>query len=213
MGVGMDTGTSAQEQGKATTPSHQQRQDVRPGADAPAPGVDSKLSPVSGRLRSLSNSFEQSALPEGFSAATGNFASTIFASRPSGSPKPAGAAIKAPATQESQESTSSRADTDRTHTSITQFTEEPAAAAPFPNGYHFPPRRNFWQSTKLGLAAFWEYFTTPLGFIVTIYGLNIVAWGGMLFLLLCNAGTVHSPLCIVPLLIDLASPGHVLPDL
>jgi len=24
-------------------------------------------------------------------------------------------------------------------------------------------------------------------FVVTIYGLNVVAWGGMLFLLLCNA--------------------------
>jgi len=28
---------------------------------------------------------------------------------------------------------------------------------------------------------------TPLGFCITIYGLNIVAWGGMLFLLMCNA--------------------------
>jgi hypothetical protein len=37
------------------------------------------------------------------------------------------------------------------------------------------------------LIAFWKYFTTPVGFLVTIYGLNIVAWGGMLFLLLCNA--------------------------
>jgi hypothetical protein len=28
---------------------------------------------------------------------------------------------------------------------------------------------------------------TPLGFAIFIYGLNVVAWGGMLFLLLCNA--------------------------
>jgi hypothetical protein len=28
---------------------------------------------------------------------------------------------------------------------------------------------------------------TPLGFLITLYGLNIIAWGGMLFLLLCNA--------------------------
>lgn len=69
--------------------------------------------------------------------------------------------------------------------------QEPPAAAPFPNGYHFPPRHTFAQSTKLGLLSFWRYFTTPLGFLVTIYGLNIVAWGGMLFLLLCNAGKVH----------------------
>jgi len=40
---------------------------------------------------------------------------------------------------------------------------------------------------KLGSISFWHYFMTPLGFVVTIYGLNVVAWGGMLFLLLCNA--------------------------
>ena len=66
---------------------------------------------------------------------------------------------------------------------------EPAAAAvaPFTNGYHFPPKHFFGQSMKLGCIAFWNYFLTPLGFVITIYGLNVVAWGGMLFLLLCNA--------------------------
>jgi len=66
---------------------------------------------------------------------------------------------------------------------------EPAAAAvaPFANGYHFPPKHSFGQSMKLGCIAFWNYFLTPLGFVITIYGLNVVAWGGMLFLLLCNA--------------------------
>ncbi|KAH7127723.1 hypothetical protein EDB81DRAFT_846534 [Dactylonectria macrodidyma] len=64
---------------------------------------------------------------------------------------------------------------------------EPAGAAPFPNGYHFPPKHTFVQSTSLGLRASWRYFLTPLGFCVIIYGLNVVAWGGMLFLLLCNA--------------------------
>jgi hypothetical protein len=63
----------------------------------------------------------------------------------------------------------------------------PAAAAPYPNGYHFPPSKSFGQSTLEGLKAFGNYFMTPLGFLVTIYGLNVVAWGGMLFLLLCNA--------------------------
>ncbi|GFF39655.1 hypothetical protein IFM58399_05657 [Aspergillus lentulus] len=33
----------------------------------------------------------------------------------------------------------------------------------------------------------WRWITTPKGFFITIYGLNIVAWGGMLFLLICNA--------------------------
>ncbi|KAL2813959.1 hypothetical protein BJX63DRAFT_420967 [Aspergillus granulosus] len=35
--------------------------------------------------------------------------------------------------------------------------------------------------------AFTRWVLTPLGFLITIYGLNIIAWGGMLFLLLCNA--------------------------
>ncbi|RKK67907.1 hypothetical protein BFJ69_g14092 [Fusarium oxysporum] len=67
------------------------------------------------------------------------------------------------------------------------LTGEPATAAPFANGYHFPPKHSAWQSTMSGCIAFWNYFLTPLGFCVTIYGLNVVAWGGMLFLLLCNA--------------------------
>ncbi|KAL7269883.1 hypothetical protein RUND412_007430 [Rhizina undulata] len=41
--------------------------------------------------------------------------------------------------------------------------------------------------TKHGLVTFWKFFLTPMGFFITIYMLNVVAWGGMLFLLLCNA--------------------------
>lgn len=63
-------------------------------------------------------------------------------------------------------------------------TGEPAAAAPFPNGYHFPPSHSFAKSTSRGLRASWRYFLTPVGFCVILYGLNVVAWGGMLFLLL-----------------------------
>lgn len=79
---------------------------------------------------------------------------------------------------------------------------EPDTAAPFPNGYHFPPKHTFAQSTKTGLIAFWNYFLTPLGFCVTIYGLNVVAWGGMLFLLLCNA----APAMCHPTCNDINSP-------
>ncbi|KAH7131358.1 hypothetical protein B0J13DRAFT_102711 [Dactylonectria estremocensis] len=79
---------------------------------------------------------------------------------------------------------------------------EPAAAAPFLNGYHFPPSHTFAQSTLRGLRASWRYFLTPLGFCVIIYGLNVVAWGGMLFLLLCNA----SPAMCHPTCDDNASP-------
>ncbi|KAJ5371738.1 hypothetical protein N7517_003744 [Penicillium concentricum] len=34
---------------------------------------------------------------------------------------------------------------------------------------------------------FFRWMCTPLGACITIYGLNVVAWGGMLFLLMCNA--------------------------
>lgn len=55
-----------------------------------------------------------------------------------------------------------------------------------PTGIHQRPAP--WsRSPAIGLKAFWRWFLTPLGFLVTIYALNVVAWGGMLFLLLCNA--------------------------
>ncbi|KAF4332437.1 hypothetical protein FBEOM_13767 [Fusarium beomiforme] len=38
-----------------------------------------------------------------------------------------------------------------------------------------------------GLKAFWKFFKTPVGFLITIYFLNIVAWGAMLFFLLLKA--------------------------
>jgi hypothetical protein len=49
------------------------------------------------------------------------------------------------------------------------------------------PKVTWTRSTIIGLRAFWKWFLTPFGFLVTIYALNVVAWGGMLFLLLLNA--------------------------
>jgi len=67
---------------------------------------------------------------------------------------------------------------------------------PFDNGYHFPPKYSWQDTTKQGMASFWKFFTTPMGFFWTIYGLNVVAWGGMLFLLLLNAApAMCSPTC------------------
>ncbi|KAK4634164.1 hypothetical protein CLAFUW4_00247 [Fulvia fulva] len=57
----------------------------------------------------------------------------------------------------------------------------------YANGYVPPPKLPWTTSTVIGLKAFWKWFLTPFGFLVTLYGLNVVAWGGMLFLLLCNA--------------------------
>ena len=72
----------------------------------------------------------------------------------------------------------------------------------FETGYHFPPKYNWKESLYHGLRVSWDYFTTPLGFCVVIYGLNVVAWGGMLFLLLCNA----SPAMCYPTCDDIDSP-------
>ncbi|MCJ1359351.1 MAG: hypothetical protein MMC33_009353 [Icmadophila ericetorum] len=63
----------------------------------------------------------------------------------------------------------------------------PDADGIYPNGYQFPPKRTWGEATIIGLKALWAYTLTPLGFFVVLYGLNVVAWGGMLFLLLCNA--------------------------
>lgn len=59
----------------------------------------------------------------------------------------------------------------------------------YPNGYKFPPKHTWGEATKIGLKAFWKFFITPLGFVIVIYGLNVVAWGGMLFLLLIGGGS------------------------
>lgn len=79
------------------------------------------------------------------------------------------------------------------------------STAPFGTGYQFPPRRNWTQSTVIFLKAFWKFFITPVGLLVTVYGLNVVAWGGMLFLLLCNA----SPAMCYPTCNDINSPRRV----
>jgi hypothetical protein len=63
-----------------------------------------------------------------------------------------------------------------------------ALTEPFENGYHFPPKYTKGEATKQALVAFWKFITTLWGFFWFLYGLNVVAWGGMLFLLLCNAG-------------------------
>lgn len=64
----------------------------------------------------------------------------------------------------------------------------PNADGVYPNGYKFPPKHTTMEALKIGFIAFCKYFITPLGFIIVIYCLNIVAWGGMLFLLLVGGG-------------------------
>lgn len=64
----------------------------------------------------------------------------------------------------------------------------PNADGVYPNGYKFPPKHTWGEATKIGLKAFWKFTITPLGLLIVIYGLNVVAWGGMLFLLLIGGG-------------------------
>ncbi|TVY85955.1 hypothetical protein LAWI1_G008931, partial [Lachnellula willkommii] len=60
-------------------------------------------------------------------------------------------------------------------------------AVPYANGYQFPPKHNKKQATTIALRGFAKFIITPFGFLLTLYALNIVAWGGMLFLILIHA--------------------------
>jgi hypothetical protein len=55
------------------------------------------------------------------------------------------------------------------------------------SGYIAPPKVPWTTSTWIGLKGFLKWNLTITGFLITFYCLNVVAWGGMLFLLLCNA--------------------------
>jgi hypothetical protein len=57
----------------------------------------------------------------------------------------------------------------------------------YSSGWRPPPKLPWTKSWAIGLKAFGKWAITPFGFLVTLYCLNVVAWGGMLFLLLCGA--------------------------
>ncbi|EFX00594.1 hypothetical protein CMQ_7596 [Grosmannia clavigera kw1407] len=72
----------------------------------------------------------------------------------------------------------------------------------YDNGYHFPPQYSKSDNFRHAAIAFGKYIRTPVGFLVLIYGLNVVAWGAMLFFLLLDAspamchpscGNINSP--------------------
>ncbi|KAF2640642.1 hypothetical protein P280DRAFT_426761 [Massarina eburnea CBS 473.64] len=83
--------------------------------------------------------------------------------------------------------------------------KEPVIQRQYTNGYVPPPKIPWKESTVIGLKGFWKWFRTPAGFLITLYGLNVVAWGGMLFLLLCNA----SPAMCHPTCDDIQSPRRI----
>ncbi|KAF1844759.1 uncharacterized protein K460DRAFT_283662 [Cucurbitaria berberidis CBS 394.84] len=88
------------------------------------------------------------------------------------------------------------------HSSETAEKMMRTSSGQYANGYVPPPKLPWKRSFAIGLKGFWKWFRTPAGFLITIYGLNVVAWGGMLFLLLCNA----SPAMCVPSCNDINSP-------
>ena len=93
-------------------------------------------------------------------------------------------------------------------TGIKAFDLNPALkqkTEPFENGYQFPPKHTWTEATMIGLKAFWKFTWTPLGFFVVLYGLLVVAFGGMLFLLLCNA----APAMCNPDCNDIDSPRRI----
>ena len=59
----------------------------------------------------------------------------------------------------------------------------------YPNGYKFPPKHTWQESMKIGTHAFFKFVFTPIGFLMTVYALNVVGWGAMIFFLLIGAAT------------------------
>jgi hypothetical protein len=204
----MPTPTSDVEPFPDLDPSQQQQPQRAHDGIVNRPAASSSLS---SRIRGLSETFEHSHPPEGFFAATSDIASSIveLPATAAATAKPDGAGSPtshhhpstSPPTPQTHHNADSPSVSEKAHAAhahdvdatssrpvtATRSADEPPGTAPFTNGYHFPPKHSFAHSTKLGAVAFWNYFLTPLGFCVTIYGLNVVAWGGMLFLLLCNA--------------------------
>ena len=79
-----------------------------------------------------------------------------------------------------EQSASSSVEASRTNTG-------PDDTGTYPNGYRFPRKHTWGQSTVIGLKAFWKFTLTPFGFLITLYGLNVVGWGAMIFFVLLNA--------------------------
>jgi hypothetical protein len=162
-------------------------------------------------LHHASKSFEPSDIPEGFVAATGALASSISDSIPQ---TPTNTHVVLPLSTVSIDGNEERDvredEVEAGAGDVNQLLTRPRSAnsavstttvahnecEAFANGYHFPPRRRWQESLRLGSIAFIKYSITPLGFAVVLYGLLVVAFGGMLFLLLCNAApAMCSPTC------------------
>lgn len=228
---------SSHEANSPTTPSRRQE-------------AHSDASTLSNRIRSASKRFNESSLPLGFMAATGEVASSlplindfrrgtytdegwsgegqiIEKERRASLARPSAQSLSAQRVQQDsfsqpinengvthhQDNTNNREDLAENggrdsgiSSNVASRKQNRAALTePYPNGYEFPPKHTWKESSVTFLRASWKFVTTPLGFLITIYGLNVVAWGGMLFLLLCNA----SPAMCHPSCGDINSPRRI----
>lgn len=58
----------------------------------------------------------------------------------------------------------------------------------FPNGYKFPPKHTWSEACSIGFRAFLNFtFRSWVGFLIVFYCVQVIGWGGMIFLLLCGA--------------------------
>lgn len=76
---------------------------------------------------------------------------------------------------------------------------------PYENGYHFPPKYTFKDTARHAAVGLWQFTITPVGFLVVLYALNVVAWGAMIFFLLLNA----APAMCYPTCDDINSPRRI----
>lgn len=95
-----------------------------------------------------------------------------------------------PASTLTEKSTTVQLDA-RNSSSAESWMQTPDADGVYPNGYKFPPKHTRAEAAKIGFKAFCRYAITIKGFIVVLYCLNVVAWGGMLFLLLVGGGNQY----------------------
>jgi len=155
--------------------------------------------------------FKESNPPEGVTDATADIASSVGAGQHTaarsgagqeGSGGGVGGVTEKPTTPEELKAATSTDEATLDAVASTPDVGDVDLYGPFDNGYHFPPKYSAKDSVRHGAVAFWKYFTTPLGFLVVIYSLNVVAWGGMLFLLLCGA----APAMCYPGCEDIESP-------
>jgi hypothetical protein len=58
------------------------------------------------------------------------------------------------------------------------------------NEDHIAPKVSWADAFKKASIAAWRFILTPTGLFILVYGLNVIAWGAMLFFLLLNVGSM-----------------------